>query len=666
MLALLLGMTGLAEAWGQAGIPVAPGRLLLALPGLLAGHVPGELALRPLPGALEAATMLAPLSATWLVAGLLWLAIRNRVRLHFLRTRGEHLILAADGPMARLVLAGELAADRPAVAWHTAPAPAWLRESLRKGGASTVDLARAGLARARAVLLAGPDDRVNLAEAEAVIAAAGAVRAAGDPLEVIVRVDDLELRGADEAARETAPLPPAARLRHASLPDLAARSLFAFAPIDGFVHAGSSERRILAIGFSATIERYLARLLIGDHPRHGGKARITIASADPAASEARFHARNGRADALAPIRFIKADIGRAEPKVFPSLEDCVAILVDCRDDETTLAWGMAIDAHFRAIGRPCPPVHLRVDQGPPGLPPMLRPFGSLDTYADPSRLLQEGQDELARAIHAFYLEGRLSEGEPIGTRASMREWEDLPERFRDDNRMVADCYRLKLRDIGARLAPGIGPPLRFTAEELEELARAEHDRWMVAKLATGWTFGATRDDARKLHPDIVPYDALSERIKDLDREQIRIMTRLLGSSGLRAVRVLTVLLMPGLARWPRLEPLLAELAAHYPDRLPMLACAAGDRGAVDAILRLAPGASLSLVACDAAVTDDPAAALLAQADTVVSVPSDSNVAEALLARADLAVTGGTSPVSPTCPHIRLAGNGLIAEAPWSR
>jgi hypothetical protein len=91
-------------------------------------------------------------------------------------------------------------------------------------------------------------------------------------------------------------------------------------------------------------------------------------------------------------------------------------------------------------------------------------------------------DDLARAIHEFYFEGRLEEGDVAGSRGSMHEWEELAELVRDDNRLAADCYRLKLRDVGARLLPqaGEGARFAFSADELEELSRAEHDRWMAA------------------------------------------------------------------------------------------------------------------------------------------------------------------------------------------
>jgi len=662
---MMLGAVGLVQAWHEAGVAVQIPRLALSTAGLLVGSVPPDLAMRPLPALLDAASLLVPLFAGWIAAGVIWLFLRNPLRLRLIRARGDHMIISADGDLSRIAVAAEISAGRQVVAWQRSGAAGRLRETFAHAGATTDSLADAGLETARAVLLAGPDDRANLSGADAVIAAAEPARAPGDPLDLIVRIDDPDLRSADEARRDTA-LPPATRLRYVSLPDLAARSLFVFAPLDRYIRDGKGGRGVLAIGLTPAIERTLARLLIGDHPRQGGKVRITIVSADPVATEAGFRARNGRADALAPIRFVAAKLDCPDPAVLALADECLACLVDCGDDATTLAWGNALDDRFAAAGTPSPPIHLRLDRAPGALPPMLHAFGSLESHADPARLLQEGQDDLARAIHEFYLEGRLSEGEPIGTRASMREWEDLPERFRDDNRMVADCYRLKLRDIGARLVPGSGPPLRFSADELEELARAEHDRWMIAKLATGWTFGETRDDARKLHPDIVPYDSLGERIKELDREQIRIMTRLLGSSGQRAVRILTVAMLPGEHRWPRLEPLLAQLAVHYPDRLPLLAVAASDAPACAAIHRLAPGGWRVLVAGNCHVpAGGMAADLLARADTILALAADAAVRDILLARADLALVGPAA-ANPPSPYIRLTADGGIAQAPWSR
>ncbi|MDE5585345.1 MAG: Ryanodine receptor Ryr [Muribaculaceae bacterium] len=57
--------------------------------------------------------------------------------------------------------------------------------------------------------------------------------------------------------------------------------------------------------------------------------------------------------------------------------------------------------------------------------------------------------------------------------------------------------------------------------ELEELTEAiaenAHDVWARARMDEGWTYGPVRDDARKLHPDLVPYAKLPETEKEYDR-----------------------------------------------------------------------------------------------------------------------------------------------------
>ena len=46
----------------------------------------------------------------------------------------------------------------------------------------------------------------------------------------------------------------------------------------------------------------------------------------------------------------------------------------------------------------------------------------------------------------------------------------------------------------------------------EMLAKNAHDVW-----AQGWTWGESRDDAKKLHPCLVPYEDLPESEKEYDR-----------------------------------------------------------------------------------------------------------------------------------------------------
>ena len=51
----------------------------------------------------------------------------------------------------------------------------------------------------------------------------------------------------------------------------------------------------------------------------------------------------------------------------------------------------------------------------------------------------------------------------------------------------------------------------------ELLARNTHENWARQRIEEGWRYGPTRDDARKEHPNLVPYEELSESDKDYDR-----------------------------------------------------------------------------------------------------------------------------------------------------
>jgi RyR domain len=55
------------------------------------------------------------------------------------------------------------------------------------------------------------------------------------------------------------------------------------------------------------------------------------------------------------------------------------------------------------------------------------------------------------------------------------------------------------------------------SELTEKLAENAHENWAQMRLQDGWRYGPQRDDAAKLHPNLVPYGELSEKDKDLDR-----------------------------------------------------------------------------------------------------------------------------------------------------
>lgn len=51
----------------------------------------------------------------------------------------------------------------------------------------------------------------------------------------------------------------------------------------------------------------------------------------------------------------------------------------------------------------------------------------------------------------------------------------------------------------------------------EMIAENVHEVWSAGRISEGWTYGETRDDAKKTTPCLVPYGELPEIEKEYDR-----------------------------------------------------------------------------------------------------------------------------------------------------
>lgn len=68
------------------------------------------------------------------------------------------------------------------------------------------------------------------------------------------------------------------------------------------------------------------------------------------------------------------------------------------------------------------------------------------------------------------------------------------------------------------------------SELAELIAKNVHEVWSVGRIADGWSYGEERNDAKKKHPCLVPYEELSESEKEYDRntsvETIKLIMKL--------------------------------------------------------------------------------------------------------------------------------------------
>lgn len=151
----------------------------------------------------------------------------------------------------------------------------------------------------------------------------------------------------------------------------------------------------------------------------------------------------------------------------------------------------------------------------------------------------DSDEQIARVIHERYVTTQLAQQVGMGSKPAMAVWEELPEELRDANRAQAAGIREKLDRIGCTIVvrdPSL-PPFSYRDNELEELAKLEHQRWMQDKIAAGWTYALVRHDAAKQHDCLVPWEKLSETEREKDRDAVRNIPALLAEVGLQPARL---------------------------------------------------------------------------------------------------------------------------------
>jgi len=181
-------------------------------------------------------------------------------------------------------------------------------------------------------------------------------------------------------------------------------------------------------------------------------------------------------------------------------------------------------------------------------PSLLPASGHAALHANADHLMQlladhypfqpDEREEVAKAIHASYIQERQKQPDYHPRAPSVQNWEQLPEYLKESNREQADHIAVKLRAAGLwfrKIVPGAVPSAKVKErleERMEGLAKSEHDRWAAEKRRAGWIAAASMDRASRndrllLHNYLFPWEQLTEEIKDLDRKAVRSMPEFL-------------------------------------------------------------------------------------------------------------------------------------------
>jgi hypothetical protein len=148
-------------------------------------------------------------------------------------------------------------------------------------------------------------------------------------------------------------------------------------------------------------------------------------------------------------------------------------------------------------------------------------------------------DRLAKSFHRDYL--KMASSRVADRSPEMELYYELRPDLRDSNRELVRYAAEILRTEGFKLAEHQGPieeigEQQFTAEQIERMAELEHGRWCIERLTNRWVSGEAKDTKLKVTPWLKPYAALTDAIKQLDREVIQNYPRFFKAGGYAIVK----------------------------------------------------------------------------------------------------------------------------------
>jgi hypothetical protein len=472
------------------------------------------------------------------------------------------------------------------------------------------------------------------------------------------------------------------RLETFAIENRAARALLSRWPLhSGMDPLFGQSPHLLIAGFAAPAGAVLVQALrliqYGD-----ARPLVTVLCDETESVAARFQAAYPQAAQVAEIRFA--------PRASPPLSDtpAVTLALVCLDDpgKHGLAEAQALARSIASAQRASPPILLEIgDHEPTGeiadWDGQIIPFSHLSEACRPSVLLDGSGDEVAQTIHEHYCDSIAAQGRDPAQAPAGQPWSRLATSYRQANRYQADHLwaKLAVTDCHA-IAEEMVEAFAFTPLEVERLALIEHQRWAADRYLDGWSQAPVRDNARKQHPQLIPYSELSGPMKDLDRFAVRGVPTLLARSGLGVVRLLVVgIPEPGsrVAAARRLHALtsliMERLVARYPDRALILAATLADpvtrhvvRQALDQVgagffwLLHRPVAELLAAQPDASARLD-LLELAARAERRISLDGEHELARWLAVRAEIAIAlGATASSAGPAKRVVLApgGHGL--------
>jgi hypothetical protein len=511
---------------------------------------------------LQIARFLAPVVAAWTLVKAIGSVFADQVQLMWSRTYRRHTVICGLGRTGALLASALTRRGESVIVIEKDPNGSFVAQAREQGAivligdaTETAMLGQARIDRASRLVSVCAPDSVNF---EVAFQARSIANRPGRPLTCIIHVSEPQLwswlRGLQPGIDENVRF----RLESVNVYDAAARvCLDEHPPFAGATVGQTPHVLLIGLGrFGARILIQTARLW-RDHPARGSNPlRVTIV--DRRANELwpTLLVRYPQLQEVCAVTLVTGEVSSRTFQEGAFLFDgarstCTVAYVCLEDEGVGFAAGLAV---LRATPGHQFPVVIRLrEEG--GVARLVRSgtVGGMDlrrTRPIPllghglTSIMLEGTNEfLARMLHAAYVRNQEEQGIRPEKNPSMVPWGDLPDELRESNRRQADHIAVKLRAIGCHLVSTDDwdiPTFEFTHDDVEKLARQEHERWMAERFDEGWTYApGPKNIERKTSPFLVSWDELKPEQdggpdpRDWDRAAVRAIPATLARAGFR-------------------------------------------------------------------------------------------------------------------------------------
>lgn len=533
----VIGPTSVAEPGWQDAIY----SVLLAF--TVDGTFLGEQNVVTLVGAFAAA-----LTLYLVLFGSLWVLFRKRLIAWRAAHSRKHVVVIGDDDAAE-ALAVALSANKTVVLASANPESGRRLLGIERPHATSELIAAASIHHARSVVVMLEDEKVNTAIATAI---ASGREGAAEPT-IWARIGDRLL-----ADRVSAVESGAARIQVFGESQMMARDVFAHHPAHAVAERMGADRVHFAIlGFGQLGQAMAEEAIFSGIALGLGKPMITVIDRQAAAAERVYRESRPALDKAADFVFIEAElITAANAPVLPQpvlamlaarddISRVTGILICLGSDADNVRFALALPDIRRREGRYFAPAFMRLrDPDAESVvfataqPHVLDPNGGVNPLERPTRLIASDVLDAAHRDAAALLLHEAYTGNTAKSSGASTDWNHLPETYRRANRRSADHIAAKLFSLGLTSEHDAHEPVLIERhahqrtiasldadddERLATLSALEHRRWVADRVIDGWSYGAVRDDDRKLHPLLErgDYATLPVVEQKKDRDQIR-------------------------------------------------------------------------------------------------------------------------------------------------